>query len=74
MLKKRKHTITISIDVAIPEEFQAIIADYLDRHPTKSLDDVVSSALALFFLQNREHCDRSTAARIYLDNLFKGNY
>ncbi|MDX2100132.1 MAG: DUF2811 domain-containing protein [Leptolyngbyaceae cyanobacterium bins.59] len=59
---------TVSILVEIPEALHDSLLTYLESHPDWDQDRLLTAALSLFLLQNRN--DRQ-AARIYLDSLFK---
>lgn len=59
---------TVSILVEIPEALHESLTTYLEQHPDWDQDRLMTAALSLFLLQNRN--DRQ-AAQIYLDSLFK---
>lgn len=59
---------TVSILVEIPESLQIELQSHLERNPDKDQDQIFASALSLYLLQNG---GSKTAARIYLDSLFK---
>jgi hypothetical protein len=65
--------ITVSTLIEIPEVLHQSLQTYLDTHPDWDQDRVITAALSLFLLQNRNpntQGDRQ-AARVYLDALFK---
>jgi hypothetical protein len=60
---------TISILAEIPESLHESLKGYLETHPAWDQDRVMTAALSLFLLQNRDSDRR--VARIYLDALFQ---
>lgn len=64
---------TVSVLAEIPEKLHNSVQSFLEDHPGKDIDQVITAAVSLYLLQN-SNADRDyrpAAARIYLDSLFK---
>ena len=61
---------TVNREIELPPSLDASLQAFLDSRPDWDQQRVVTAAISLFLLQNRETNDRDTA-RIYLDSLFK---
>ena len=51
-------TVTVSINVEIPEELYESMSGFLDDHQDWDQDRTFAAALSLFLLQNRDKTDK----------------